>query len=117
MGWQGGLRDDLDEEDELLSKLKTVKERVEYLMSISPNARNSDFYLIILYIRHFVPELAKYIGYVPYEIIKKYEGLFETIRRTRQKIQEDGRFLPTDPAVLKRRRLLASKFRQVIGKL
>jgi ribosomal protein S17E len=106
-----------DEERQLLDKLKTVKERVEYLLAKYPDARNSDFYLTILYIRHFVPELAQYIKYIPYNIIKKYDGLFESIRRARQKIQEEGRYLPTDPEVLRKRRRLAEKYRRVIPRL
>ena len=106
-----------EEEQQLLERLRTMKERVEYLLEKYPNARNSDFYLIILYIRKFVPELAKYIRYIPYNVIKKYDGLFESIRRTRQKIQEEGKYLPTDPEVLKRRRRLAEKFKKVIPRL
>ena len=114
MGWNG---EELpEEEQQLLEKLRTVKERVEYLLERYPNARNSDLYLTILYLRKFT-ELGKYIKYIPYEVIKKYDGIFESIRRSRQKIQEEGRFLPTDPDVLKRRRRLAEKFRKVIPRL
>jgi len=101
------------EEEELLKKLKTVKERVEWLLQRFPNARNSDLYLTILYLRYFT-ELGSYIKYIPYELIKKYDGIFETIRRTRQKLQEQGKYLPTDPQVLKRRRKLAKMMRKVI---
>jgi len=114
LGWNG---EELpEEEQQLLEKLRTVKERVEYLLERYPNARNSDLYLIILYLRKFT-ELGKYIKYIPYEVIKKYDGIMESIRRSRQKIQEEGRFLPTDPDVLKRRRRLAEKFRKVIPRL
>jgi len=106
-----------EEEQQLLERLRTVRERVEYILGRYPNARNSDFYLIILYIRKFIPELAKYIKYIPYEIICKHDGLFESVRRARQKIQEEGRFLPTDPNVLKRRRKLAEKYRKIIPRL
>lgn len=104
------------DEKALLEKLRTVKERVEYLLEKYPNARNSDLYLIILYLRKFT-ELGKYIKYIPYEVIRKYDGVMESIRRARQKIQEEGRYLPTDPNVLKRRRRLAEKFRRVVPKL
>jgi len=110
--------EELSEEEELLlEKLRTVKDRIEYLLRKYPEARNSDMYLLILYIRNFVPELSKYIRYIPYEIIRKYEGLPESVRRARQKIQEEGRYLPTDPEVLRKRRRLAEKFRKVIPKL
>ena len=105
-----------EEEEELLEKLKTVKERVEYLLRKYPDARNSDLYLTILYLRKFT-ELGKYIDYIPYNVIRKYEGVFETIRRTRQKIQEEGYYLPTDPKVLKKRRKLAEMYRRVMPKV
>jgi len=105
-----------EEEEELLEKLRTVKDRVEYLLARYPDARNSDLYLTILYLRKFA-ELGKYIRYIPYNVIKKYEGIFETIRRTRQKIQEQGKYLPTDPEVLKRRKKLAEKYKKIINKI
>jgi len=105
-----------EEEQELLEKLKTVKERVEYILRKYPNARNSDLYLTIIYLRKFT-ELGKYIKYIPYEVIKKYDGIFESIRRSRQKLQEEGKYPPTDPEVLRRRRRLAEKFRRVMPRL
>ena len=102
--------------DVVLVRLRSVKERVEKLLEMYPDARNSDLYLTILYLRKFT-ELGRYISYIPYEVLRKYEGLFETIRRTRQKIQEEGRFLPTDPSVLRKRRRLAEKYRRIIPKL
>ena len=105
-----------EEEEELLEKLRTVKDRVEYLLARYPDARNSDLYLTILYLRKFT-ELGKYIRYIPYNVIKKYEGIFETIRRTRQKIQEQGKYLPTDPEVLKKRKKLAEKYKKIINKI
>jgi len=47
----------MSEEENLAEKLKTVKERVEYLLERYPESRNDDFYLYILYVRHFEPEL------------------------------------------------------------
>ena len=104
------------DEENLLQRLKTTKERVEWLLKKYPNARNSDLYLTILYLRKFT-KLGKFIKYIPYNIIKEYEGIFETIRRTRQKIQEEGRYLPTDEEVLKRRRKLAEKYRRVMPRV
>ena len=104
------------EEEELLSKLTTIKDRVRWLLVKYPNSRNSDLYLTILYLRHFT-DLGKYIKHIPYALIKKYDGIFESIRRTRQKIQEKGILLPTDPKVLKRRRKLAKMYRKVIPQL
>jgi len=115
-GWGEEEEELTEEEQRLLERLRTVKERVEYLLEKYPDARNSDLYLTILYLRRFT-ELGRYIKYIPYDVIKKYDGVFETVRRTRQKIQEEGRFLPTDPDVLRRRKKLAEKFRRVVNRL
>ncbi|MCD6235699.1 MAG: hypothetical protein J7J94_01725 [Thaumarchaeota archaeon] len=103
-------------EANIAEKLKTVKERVEYLLEHYPEARNDDFYLYILYIRHFEPELSRYIDYVPFNIIKR-STRFESVRRARQKIQEEGHYLPTDPKILRKRRKLAEAYRKVMPKL
>lgn len=104
-----------EEEQQLLEKLKTVRDRVEYLLEKYPNARNSDLYLTILYLRKFT-ELGKYIKYIPYEIIKKYDGIFESIRRARQYVQNTlGKYLPTDERVLRRRRKKERVLRRIIG--
>ena len=106
----------MSEEENLAEKLKTVKERVEYLLERYPESRNDDFYLYILYVRHFEPELSRYIEYIPFEIIKR-STRFETIRRCRQKLQEQGLYLPTDPKVLRKRRKLAEAYRRVMPQL
>jgi len=115
-GWDDGEDEYDEEEQQLLERLRTTKERVEYILGKYPDARNSDLYLVILYLRKYT-ELGKYIRYIPYEIIRKYDGIFETIRRTRQKIQEEGRFLPTDPEVIRKRKRLAEKFRRTVNKI
>ena len=95
----------LEEVKEEKERFETIKDRVTYILEKYPEARNSDLYLIICYIREFVPELSKYIQYIPYNVIKKHDGLFESIRRARQHIQNSlGLFPPTDPEVIKRRR-------------
>ena len=103
-------------EADLKEKLKTVKERVEYILEHYPEARNDDFYLYILYVRLFEPQLSQYIDYIPYNIIKR-STRFESVRRARQKIQEEGRLLPTDPKILRKRRRLAEAYRKVIPQL
>ena len=103
-------------EENLAEKLKTVKDRVEWILANHPEARNDDFYLYILYVRTFEPELSKYIDYIPFEIIKR-STRFESVRRARQLIQAEGRYLPTDPKVLKKRRKLAEAYRRVIPQL
>ena len=103
-------------EASIREKLKTVKERVEYILENYPEARNDDFYLYILYVRLFEPELSQYIDYIPYNIIKR-STRFESVRRARQKIQEEGRYLPTDPKILRKRGRLAEAYRKVMPSL
>ena len=103
-------------EQQLLKKLKTVKERVEYLLEKYPDARNSDLYLTILYLRKFTP-LGKYIKYIPYRVIKEYDGIFESIRRARQYIQNTmGKYPPTDPEVLAKRMKKKKSMERIMGK-
>ena len=102
------------EERVVLEELKTVKQRVEYLLERYPYTRNDDRYLIILYIRHFCPKLSKYIKFIPYDVFKEEVPNFETITRARRKIQEEGRFLPTSPRVMRRRRRREKIIRRVI---
>ncbi|MEM3948246.1 MAG: hypothetical protein QXM76_01460 [Zestosphaera sp.] len=94
--------------------LRTVRERVEYILEHYPETRNSDFLLIIVYLRLFTP-LGKFIKYIPYRLIKRFEGLFETIRRCRQLIQAEGRYLPTDPEVLEARKKKERRLRKLLG--
>jgi len=102
------------EVEDLAEKLRTIKERVEYILKNYPETRNDDMYLWLIYVRLFDPELSKYIKFIPYNILKKAPKL-ETIVRVRRKIQnEEHKYLPTDPKVLKRRRLLAETWRKAI---
>ena len=84
--------DDYEEYDpeveDLVNRLRTVKERVEYILARYPETRNDDMYLWLIYVRLFEPELSKYIDYIPYDVLKRATK-FETIRRARQKIQNE----------------------------
>lgn len=88
--------------DKFVKHLKTRKEQVEYLLEKYPNARNNDFYLLLLWLRHF-GDLN--IPWIEYRDIRKLSGSLETVRRVRQVIQNvDGHFVPTDEEVLRKRR-------------
>jgi len=106
----------MSEEEALLERLKTTKSRVIYVLENYPEARNDDRYLWLIYVRIFCPEFSKYIKYIPYNILKRAPS-FETLRRCRQKIQEQGMYLPTDPKVLAKRRRLEKAYRRVIHEL
>ena len=104
----------------LLEKWRSLssRERVEYItkavsdvLERFPQARNSDLYLTILVLRYCTP-LGRYISVIPYEMIKEYDGILEAVRRTRQKLNQKGLYLPTDPSVLERRRRKAQKMRR-----
>ena len=103
-------------EENLAEKLKTVKDRVEWILANHPEARNDDFYLYLLYVRLFEPKLSGYIKFIPFNLVKSATR-FETIRRCRQKLQEQGLYLPTDPKVLRKRRKLAEAYRRVMPQL
>ena len=102
---EASLDEYLEEVEEEKERFETVRDRVAYILETYLQARNSDFYLIVCYIREFVPELSKFIQYIPYEVIKKHDGLFESITRARRYIQNSlGLFPPTDPEIIKKRR-------------
>ena len=107
--------DDISDEEveRLVERLKTVKERVEYILKNYPDTRNNDLYLWLIYVRLFDKELSKYIRFIPYDVLEKAQS-FETLRRCRQKLQEEGKYLPTDPKVARRRRRLAKVFKKAI---
>jgi len=109
-------RTTLAERIQLLEQLKTLKEQVAYVLENYPETRNSDLYLWLILIRTFHPEASRFIKYIPYEVFKKFPN-FETVARLRRKFNEEGLFLPTDLAVLRRRRRLEKLFRETIHKV
>jgi hypothetical protein len=99
----------------------TGKERAELIrkavidvLERFPSARNNDLYLTILVLRYYT-KLGKYINLIPIELIKEYDGILEAIRRTRQKLNERGLYLPTDPSVMERRIKKAKKMKRTVG--
>jgi len=103
-------------EEQLLERLRTTKDRVLYILERYPETRNDDRYLWLIYIRLFCPEMSRYIKFIPYSVLKNAVQ-FETIRRVRQRIQEAGLYLPTDPKVAKRRKRLSEAYRKVIKRV
>jgi hypothetical protein len=92
-------------------RAELIKQCVEYILNKYPNSRNSDLYLTILALR-YCTQLGKYINVIPYELIREYDGILEAIRRTRQKLNEMGLYLPTDPRVLEKRVKKRGKLRE-----
>ena len=95
----------------LAADLKQKKQQVAYILRKYPDARNSDFVLTWLWLQIFpkvdTPKL-------PYETVRDLCGSLETVRRARQKLNEKGEYLPTDPEVLKKRRRKEKHMRKAI---
>jgi len=94
-------------------RARLIKQCVEYMLDKYPGARNSDLYLTILVLR-YCTRLGKYIDMIPFELVREYDGILEAIRRTRQKLNEQGLYLPTDPEVFEKRVLKARKMRRAV---
>jgi hypothetical protein len=92
-----------------------IEKAVSDILERFPYARNSDLYLTILVLRYYT-KLGKYISLIPIELIKEYDGILEAVRRTRQRLNEKGMYLPTDPSVIERRMRKARKMRKALGK-
>lgn len=94
----------------MIQELKHKFEKVEFILKHFPEARNNDNYLIYLY----------------WKLVDQCETLEdimhatspEVIRRARQKIQnEKGQYKPTDPEIIKRRRIAEKSIREGINKI
>jgi hypothetical protein len=103
---------------------RNIKQKVEAILrdyekkygkSSGPklDPRNNDAYLVILYLRNNEPDVLRFRcpncnqvhqGWIDWEAIERISGLFEDIRRARQKLNETGLYLPTLPEVLVKRR-------------
>jgi len=91
---------------ETKEELKKVKEYVLKLLETDERCRNSDKWLTYQVMRKFTNI------YIPFEDFEKIPS-FESIRRTRAHIQNKEKlFLPTDPAVIKKRRMRAEEWRE-----
>jgi hypothetical protein len=92
---------------ETKEEIETVKDIILRLLEKSDRARNDDKYLTFMVMRHFTNM------YLNFEDFNKIPA-FETIKRCRAQIQnKEGRFLPTDPEVIKRRQHREKTFKEV----
>ena len=102
-------------DDKLLLSLKKNKEQVSYLLEKYPATRNNDFYLQLMYLRVFggIP-----LPYIEWTDIRALSGRLESVRRVRQKIQnEDHMYPPTDSDVIAAREKRAKAYRKTIKKV
>lgn len=94
----------------VVQELKTVKEGVERILQAYPESRNDDRLLIILYWRM---EDRAGLPFVPNEVINRLT-MPTSIWRMRQKIQAEGRLLPTDPEVRAKRSIREEEMRNTM---
>ena len=84
---------------------------VRDILNSDPRARNDDLWLIL----QIWQKKQNIKLFVPYDKIKEMISP-ETIRRTRQHVQNDKKlFLPTDPKVLRARRFKEEAVRKYFG--
>jgi len=90
------------------------RELVESIMTQEVNTRNSDKDLVFSVLRELgIAKDTKHGYYILKKDIDKMPA-FESITRIRRKIQNDeGRLLPTNPEVLKERRLLEAEMQDI----
>ena len=87
--------------DETIKELTNTIQMVESFLSEDRRCRNSDKWLTY----QVMIKTAKENGYsfqIPFDLFKKLPA-FDSIRRTRQKLQAEGKYPPTDEVVRKRR--------------
>jgi hypothetical protein len=88
--------------EQTIDSLKKTKDKVAQILEKYPATKGDDRLLQFYFYKEFEPDKVKLS-------FKKFKMLMlmtspETIRRVRQKLNEEGKFLPTDKTILKRRR-------------
>lgn len=103
---------DVEYSEKLRQELTTVAAQVEYILLRYPSARNSDTMLQWIWLRTFK---GIKIPYTDYNTLMEIS--IESVRRIRQKFNEAGHFLPTDPEVAKRRKRKQAAMRRLMPTL
>jgi len=98
-------------EEAVKRDLRTKKEQVADILERFPASRNSDTYMMILWLREY-GDLSVRLPFIPWEDIEKIN--FESLTRARRLLNQDGQYLPTDPRVLERRMRQAEAYRKAI---
>lgn len=97
-------------------EMETVKKQVEHLLETYPQTRDNDFYMIVLWAKIF-GGMEQYIYHIPYYLIREHSGKPTTLRRIRQLIQNnEKRYPPTDPEVMRKRKQRREDFREWFGR-
>lgn len=89
-----------------MTKRNNIRDNVEQLLEKHPKTRNSDKLLCMMYWRDFdglpINDEKTSKDFANLFVLKSTN--FESIRRARQLIQQDGMYLPTEEKVKKARR-------------
>ena len=97
-------------------ELRKTRAEVREFLERFPDARNNDFYVQWLWLKYYGG--MSDLPYLEWGRIKQVSGKLETVRRARQKIQnDDHEFPPTDPEVLARRMAKMKKYREDINEV
>lgn len=97
--------------EKIKQEFQTAKELVEQILKTDQRARNQDMWLCLM-----VWQKLQHIKvFIPYNEISRMIPA-ETIRRCRQKLNEEGKWLPTDPAVAIHRKVREELIREYFGK-
>lgn len=94
-----------------MSTLKAIKPQIEYLLKKHPCLRDDDFLLVGM-VYHTYFGIGYEDGFLDVMKHHKERGLpsFETIRRTRQKVQEENTALESSKAKKKERQMAFNEF-------
>ena len=84
-----------------LLEFGSTKELVEKILTENDRARNSDQWLIYYTLNAICQKHDKRL-FIPFELFSEFPSQ-ETITRTRRKLNEQGKVLPTDPKVIEHR--------------
>ena len=101
------------------SHIKTLRGQVEHILETIPETRNDDIRLTLEIWKAFYPGFIKR-DENNYSIIRLADiwemPREDNVKRVRAQIQnEERRFLPTSPEVLKKRGMLTEEWRKALG--
>lgn len=86
-----------------LLEFASTKALVERILTENEKARNSDQWLIYYTLNAICQKFNKRL-FIPFELFAEFPSQ-ESITRTRRKLNEQGKCLPTDQKVIERRRI------------
>jgi hypothetical protein len=104
----------MEVQESIRKEFGILKKQVEWILEKFPDSRNCDFYLIWLWLKYFSGINAFSSIWLEYKDISKVAGKLESLTRARRKIQEKGRFLPTDPKIIEKRRKKQEAMRKIM---